>query len=81
MQSSWEWEQIDSFGSLRERDCFVAWMLCQITDGMAEEIDSPADAGERWFKHTPTGSLWRLVSDENPYGPGFWPANENDKAA
>ena len=80
MQSTWEWKRIGNFGSLRERDRFVAWMQGQITDGIAEEIDAPADAGERWFRHTPTGSLWRLVSDENPYGPGFWPANENDKA-
>jgi hypothetical protein len=71
-------EQIDSFGSLRKRDCFVAWMRCQITDGMAEKLIAPADAGERWFRHTPTGSLWRLIS-ENPYGPGFWPANENNR--
>jgi hypothetical protein len=54
-------------------------MRGQIRD-VAEEIDAPADAGERWFRHTATGSLWRLISDENPYGPGFWPANENDVA-
>jgi hypothetical protein len=81
MQSPWEWKRIGNFGSLRERDQFVAWMRGQITNGIAEEIDAPADAGERWFRHTPTGSLWRLISDENPYGPGFWPANENDRAA
>ena len=39
------------------------------------------DAGDRWFRHIPTGSLWRLVSDENPYGPGFWPAHVGDRAA
>ena len=37
--------------------------------------------GSRWFRHIPTGSVWRLLSDENPNGPGFWPAHENDKAA
>ena len=79
----WEWERIGNFGSLCERDRFMAWMRKQIKDGMAEEIDSPAgfDAGDRWFRHIPTGSLWRLVSDENPYGPGFWPAHVDDKAA
>jgi len=74
MQSLWEWEKIDSFGSLRERDCFVAWMRGQIADGMAEEMGAAACAGERWFGHILTGSLWRLIPDENPYGPGFWPA-------
>ena len=77
------WELIGNFGSLGERDRFVAWMRKQIKDGMAEEIDSPAgfDAGDRWFRHIPTGSLWRLVSDENPYGPGFWTAHVGDRAA
>ena len=81
MDFQWEW--IGHFGSLRERDRFVAWMQGQIANGMAEEIEAPADepAGERWFKHIPTGSVWRLLSDENPNGPGFWPARENDKAA
>ena len=79
----WEWERIGNFGSLCERDRFVAWMRKQIKDGLAEEIDSPAgfDAGDRWFRHIPTGSLWRLVSDENPHGPGFWPAHVDDRAA
>jgi hypothetical protein len=79
----WEWERIGNFGSLCERDHFAAWMRKQIKDGMAEEIDAPAgfDPGDRWFRHIPTGSLWRLVSDENPYGPGFWPAHVSDRAA
>ena len=78
MDFQWEW--IGHFGSLRERDRFVAWMQGQIANGMAEEIEAPADEpGERRFRHIPTGSLWRLVSDENPYGPGFWPVY--DKAA
>jgi len=75
------WESICNFGSLRERDCFLTWMRDQIANGVAEEIEAPAgfDASERWFRHIPTGSLWRLVPAENPYGPGFWPAH--DKAA
>jgi hypothetical protein len=79
----WEWETIDNFGSLRERDTFVAWMRGQIANGLSEEINPPPDQspepGDRWFRHIPSGSLWRLVPDENPYGPGFWPAP--DKAA
>jgi hypothetical protein len=80
---NWEWDRIDNFGSLRERDCFVAWMRRQIASGLSEEVKPPAGqssrSSERWFRHVPTGSLWRLVPDENPYGPGFWPAH--DKAA
>ena len=77
------WEMISNFGSLRERDHFLAWMRGQIANGVAEEIEVPAgkqaDAGERWFRHIPTGSLWRLVPAENPYGPGFWPAHEEPR--
>jgi hypothetical protein len=36
------WESICNFGSLRERDCFLAWMRGQIADGVAEEIEAPA---------------------------------------
>jgi adenylate cyclase len=73
------WEEIGNFGSLRERDCFVAWMQTQIAQGVAEEIEAPAgDIGERRFRHKPSGSLWRLVPVENPYGPGFWPVDEDD---
>ena len=83
MDFQWEW--IGHFGSLRERDCFVAWMQGQIANGIAEELEAPSnepsDADERWFRHIPTGSVWHLVSDENQNGPGFWPALENDKAA
>ena len=80
---NWERNTIGNFGSLRERDCFVAWMRSQIASGLSEEVNPPpgesSGAGDRWFRHVPTGRLWRLVPDENPYGPGFWPAH--DKAA
>jgi hypothetical protein len=56
MDFQWEW--ISHFGSLRERDRFVAWIQGQIANGMAEEIEAPADepsdAGGRWFRHIPT---------------------------
>jgi hypothetical protein len=73
---NFQWEEIGNFGSLRERDCFLTWIESQIAGGAAEEIEAagPIEAGERWFRHIPTGSLWRLISAENPYGPGFWPA-------
>jgi hypothetical protein len=59
-------------------------MRKQIKDGIAKEMDAragePFDTGDRWLRHIQTGSLWRLVSYENPYGPGFWPARVDDKA-
>jgi hypothetical protein len=72
---NFDWEEIDNFGSLRERDRFLSWLQIQIANGVAEELTVPVgtEAGERWFRHIPTGSLWRLISDQNPYGPGFWP--------
>jgi len=77
---NWEWEKIGNFGSLRERDCFVAWLRRQIACGLSEEVNPPTGqsscSGDRWFRHVPTGSLWCLVADENPRGPGFWPAHD-----
>jgi adenylate cyclase len=78
-----EWKKIGNFGSLRERDCFLSWMLGQIASGISEEIEPPPDQprvpGDRWFRHVPTGSLWRLVSIDNSYGVGFWPALEKPR--
>ena len=82
MDLPWTWEKIDNFGSLRERDSFLAWMQHQIAAGIAEPVDAPSEEpsepGDQWFKHLSTGSLWRLVPVENPYGPGFWPADEDE---
>ena len=83
MDTPWEWEEVVNFGSLREHDCFIAWLNEQVASGIAEEIRGPADEtsypDDRWFKHVPTGAVWHLVSIDNRYGPGFWPAR--DKAA
>jgi len=80
MDVPWEWKKVGNFGSLRERDCFVSWMRDQIASGISEEIEPPPDQqrepGDRWFRHIPTGSLWRLVPIDNPYGPGFWRAQD-----
>ena len=74
------WEEISSFGSLRERDRFLTWMRGQIAGGLAEEVGTPLTGpfgtGDRWFRHVPTGTLWRLVPDDNPHGPGFWSVRE-----
>ena len=72
------WEEISSFGSLRERDSVLRWMQEQIARGMAQEVPPSAtsEPGEHLYKHVPTGSIWRLVPDSNPYGPGFWPSYE-----
>jgi adenylate cyclase len=78
MAVPWEWKKIGNFGSLRERDCFLSWMRGQIASGISEEIepppDQPREPGDRWFRHIPTGSLWRVLPIDSTYGPGFWPA-------
>src|SRR5262252_10824008 len=83
MAVPWEWKKIGMFGSLRERDCFLSWMRGQIASGISEEIepppDQPREPGDRWFRHIPTGSLWRVLAIENPYGPGFWPAPDKPR--
>ena len=78
MADPWEWKKIGNFGSLRERDCFLSWMGGQIASGISEEIepppDQPREPGDRWFRHIPTGSLWRVLPIDSASGPGFWPA-------
>ena len=78
MADPWEWKKIGNFGSLRERDCFLSWMRGQIASGVSEEIepplDQPREPGDLWFRHIPTGSLWRVLPIDSSSGPGFWPA-------
>ena len=78
MAVPWEWKKIGNFGSLRERDSFLSWMRGQIAIGISEEIepppDQPREPDDRWFRHIPTGSLWRLLPIDSSHGPGFWPA-------
>jgi adenylate cyclase len=80
MAVPWEWKKIGHFGSLRERGCFLSWMRGQIASGISEEIepppDQPREPGDRWFRHIPTGSLWRLGPIDSASGPGFWPAQD-----
>jgi adenylate cyclase len=83
MAVPWEWKKIGAFGSLRERDCFLSWMRGQIASGISEEIepppDQPREPGDLWFRHIPTGSLWRVLPIDNPHGPGFWPAQDRPR--
>jgi adenylate cyclase len=78
MAVPWEWKKIGNFGSLRERDSFLSWMRGQIAIGISEELepppDQPREPGDLWFRHIPTGSLWRLLPIDSSHGPGFWPA-------
>lgn len=66
------WEKISQFASPRELNRFLEWMGSQIAEGAADEIDAPAERqvimGERWFRHIPSGTRWRLVPAE-----AHWP--------
>src|SRR6202163_3016635 len=77
MTVPWEWKKIGNFGSLRERDSFLSWMRGQIAIGISEEIEpppaQPREPDDRWFRHIPTGSLWRLLPIDSSHGRGFWP--------
>jgi class 3 adenylate cyclase/ABC-type uncharacterized transport system substrate-binding protein len=83
MAVSWEWKKIGFFGSLRERDSFLSWMRGQIAGGISEEIepppDQPRDPGDQWFRHIPTGSIWRVGPIDSYYGPGFWPVQDKPR--
>jgi len=83
MTVRWEWKKIGNFGSLRERDSFLSWMRGQIAIGISEEIEAPPaqprEPDDRWFRHIPTGSLWRLLPIDSSHGPGFWPAPDKQR--
>jgi hypothetical protein len=54
-------------------------MKGQIASGVAEEVQAPGsfDDGERWYRRLATGTIWRLVPEDDPYGPGLWTAYED----
>jgi adenylate cyclase len=56
----------------------LSWMRGQIASGISEEIE-PREPGDRWFRHIPTGSLWRLGPIDSSSGPGFWPAQDKQR--
>jgi hypothetical protein len=71
------WEKISKFVSPGELSRFLNWMQDQISEGIAVEMEAPAEQqlimGERWFKHVASGTTWRLVPADGPLVPGFWP--------
>jgi hypothetical protein len=67
------WEMIDGFQSRLEFDRFADWMNEQVTNGGAVEAQVVAPYleatafTEKWFKHTPSGYVWRLVWPDGPF--------------
>lgn len=73
------WERMDDFRTRGEFDRFVAWAGAQVTSGDAVEIPvaSPyigaSSFTEKWFKHVPSGGVWRLVWPDGPFTGVFEP--------
>jgi hypothetical protein len=72
------WESIDSFRSPGEFRRFLVWMAQQTDQGDAVEvpvISKYGNAGwdEKWFKHIPSGQVWRLVWPDQPFYGVFLP--------
>jgi hypothetical protein len=71
------WEKIDKFVSPGELNRFLIWMQDQISAGISIEVTAIPERqlimNERWFKHVTSGAMWRLVPNDGPLAPGFWP--------
>lgn len=66
------WELIEQFRDWREFWRFERWMQDQVLEGRAEEtavlyLFSGADLPEKWFRHTYSGEVWRLVKPDPPF--------------
>jgi hypothetical protein len=71
------WDEIHGFSSPSEYARFVRYLEGQVLSGAAKEIapDPEYGAGEiyggRWFQHSESGEIWRLVSPDPPFH-GLW---------
>ena len=67
------WTPIERFGSIKDFYRFESWMVDQIDAGNAVEqpVASPymqiQSFREKWFKHQKSGTIWRLVSPDEPF--------------
>lgn len=72
-----DWYEIVGFASPGEFDRFVAYLGGQVASGVAEEVPTdpaygPGEVfGGRWYRHKPTGEMWRLVPPDPPFT-GLW---------
>lgn len=67
------WELISDFRSLNEFERFVRWIDEQVAVGEAVEttvirpyLDAPSFR-EKWYRHTPSREVWRLVWPDGPF--------------
>lgn len=76
------WEKIDAFQRLSEFQRFECWIAEQLASGTAEEIPvkhryaGATTFNERWFKHKPSGTVWRLVNPDPPFAGTFEPVED-----
>ncbi len=66
------WGKINDFQSLSEFNRFVGWMDEQVNAGVAEEIavERPyvgATFKEKWYRHSASKEVWRLVWPDSPF--------------
>jgi len=82
-----EWEKIDNFRGIGEFNRFVVWINQQVQSGLAKEVPvkepyvGASTLNEKWFVHTNSGQLWRLVWPDPPFVGLFElvDSNENDR--
>jgi hypothetical protein len=69
------WEKISKFVSPGELSRFLNWMQDQISEGIAVEMEAPAEQqlimGERWFKHVASGTTWPSCASRWPASAGL----------
>ena len=67
------WEKINNFQMRSEFDRFAAWMLEQVSLGVAEQVSvthpysGAPSFPEKWFRHIGSGEVWRLVWPDGPF--------------
>ena len=68
-----QWERLSDFHGVNDFDRFAEWILDLTDTGTAEEIPAlepylgANTFREKWFRHIPSGTIWRLVWPDAPF--------------
>lgn len=80
-----DWEEIHGFNGWFEFDKFAAWIGDRVKAGAAVEVEAKSRYSgsfmrdEKWFRHVPSGQVWRLVWPDPPFEGIFEPVANEDK--
>jgi hypothetical protein len=79
------WERISGFNDRTEFNRFLFWIKEQLAKGHAAEVPvqrlyaGSSVLEQKWFCHSVSGKIWRLVWPDPPFSGVFEPVSETEE--